>query len=431
MNNDDIKKFALSKDTIIVFDTNAFLFFYETSHEIDASLYILKDITSKIYMPYVVSLELKRNELVKKSYGQELTNLRINLDNLLKKTNQDLLNQVATLSKFGINFGVESKKLIKQVGLFQKYVLSEFSKLKNKHDLYLIDDLYKPINDLISDVQKNRLFPILSLEEYFRIGNEGIEKKEAHKFFLGKKDKGKKAFSMDDYVIWNEIILYAKSNSKNVLYITNDDKEWPNGAFPDELKEEFNCSSKMNVESFGMSTLLEAFGYEEVPKNKIYNFARKILSDNKNKAGELIQKYIMDNYINNREKEDFIGVSDNYYPYRFDMDLIDVKEVEESEDTLDVMYSGIYNLYFRAEGEFMYYIYEIAIWYNFRFLIDDLKNNIFNPSITYDETIEMNVEEEEYNLCPGCGVIMTEDNSNPGDDYCGDCNQGIDKVMNS
>ena len=85
MNNDDIKKFALSKDTIIVFDTNAFLFFYETSHEIDSSLYILKDITSKIYMPYVVSLELKRNELVKKSYGQELTNLRINLDNLLKK----------------------------------------------------------------------------------------------------------------------------------------------------------------------------------------------------------------------------------------------------------------------------------------------------------------------------------------------------------
>ena len=110
---------------------------------------------------------------------------------------------------------------------------------------------------------------------------------------------------------------------------------------------------------------------------------------------------------------------------------IEIKEVEESEDTLDVMYSGIYNLYFRAEGESIYYIYEIAIWYNLRFLIDDLKNNIFNPSITYDETIEMNVEEEEYNLCLGCGVIMTEDNSNPGDDYCGDCKQGIDKVMNS
>lgn len=268
-----------------IFDSSALLGLYEVpKNSAEVFIKILKSskFKDRLWIPYQVGLEYQRNRL------KTIIKNEINFDVSTKK--DQLNNHSKKLKQF--------QKKIEDVSLLQsKYIeITEVKDLmaeitKNLEKLHRILRDYSPdyLNDTdeiredIDGLFEGKVGNIIPNEKY-----DDLYKKAEKRFNDGippgfgdnSKNSNKK---YGDYIIWNEIIEYAKSSKSSVILVNNDQEknDWwlkqgkkPIGPLP-ELVEEFIRKTGLNFYMYTLNQFLKEGKNRKmasVPKETIKDF---------------------------------------------------------------------------------------------------------------------------------------------------------------
>lgn len=223
-------------DTVVILDTNILLDFYRNSSETNKEiLNTLRKVSRELWIPHQVMLEFFYNKTaVKYSMESEFENAQKKIEaenNSLKNNLQDVINNLQVTSTDLIkkrNLLLEKQiKKIKAENNSLKKDLAEIKKAINSDDRY-IEQFLKMVNGNIGDP-----YDQAKIDEIEEEGRKRFENKMPPGYMDDKKDEKryfrgvfyKKKFG--DLIIWNQIIDYveSKKNIKNVVFITNDNKE--------------------------------------------------------------------------------------------------------------------------------------------------------------------------------------------------------------
>lgn len=283
------EKENLMSDAIVVFDTNVLLNLYRYSATTRNSLLsALKGFKDRIWLPHHVA----------KEFMEQRCNIIF-----------ESINKYDELSK-------NSKKLVSDIR--QKLKIAKEDKdleeLETYIDGWINNNKIKNL-EVFNPSEDNILKQILNLfdgkvgEEYKKEDLEKIKKEGESRYKCnvppGYKDFKKQKDDFDDnnkygdLIIWNEILDYSKNNKKDIIYITNDQKEdWWNKVHGQiigpryELRKEFYNFSKQKFHMYSMQTFIEIFNEQ-----------------NKDKIGESVLQEV--NYIGSPEDIECINYEEN------------------------------------------------------------------------------------------------------------------------
>ena len=200
---------------LFVFDTSVLLTFYEHSPEATENLKkIMTTLKDRLWMPHHVGWEFVRRRRTvihkqNKPYEENMKKMKDVLDKIAAKDSHPVLSDPC-LQK--LKAAIDS-------------VQNEFDQTKKK-----LEDSHK--NDehvtFLEDLYKGRIGPAYPREEKAEIEKEG-QKRYAAKIPPGYKHKEPKESPTGnpcgDYHIWCQMKVLAKSETKSIIFITNEDDE--------------------------------------------------------------------------------------------------------------------------------------------------------------------------------------------------------------
>ena len=248
LNGPDLKNFF--DHAIIVFDTNVLLCLYSFSsktrrHVLD----MMEDLKRQLWLPHKVAEEFyctRSNKI------GELNTLTRNAFNDLD----------AILNKYDISycFYNELETGIKGIKSNINKVVATHKKDHNKDDI--VDTLEKLYDGKVGEKY--------SAEQYKKLEDEFQQQNDCP----GSKDKNKKINSSGDYIIWNQLADHAKQTGKNVIFVTNDQKEdlWKsvgdNVKIPKpELLIEFKEKTNGNlIQIYNLDTFVDVYNKQKTKK---------------------------------------------------------------------------------------------------------------------------------------------------------------------
>ena len=224
-----------------VFDTNVLLDLYRYKGSTkDTFFKVLEKIGDNKWLPYQVGYEYHKN--------------RQNVIHSIKAKSEDLKNDTASLiSSFKKNFE-EIKKcsdLSKRDNERIEQALIDVEKISIKYDK-IFQEKYKDlkqedyIQEKLIELFENKIgdnYTKEELESLYKVAKERIEKEIPPGYKDTKKDGNEK---YSDYIIWKQILDYAKAHNKCIIFVTADVKDdwW------DECKGEKRCSHKLKKEFY-------------------------------------------------------------------------------------------------------------------------------------------------------------------------------------
>lgn len=210
-------------NSTIVLDTNILLNLYRYSDQTRKTiLSVLEKFKERIWIPYQVIKEYYNNR--DKVIDESLT-YAYNLENFINKKNDEILEEVKNnsqkiefIDKISKNIENNNKEIKK---IFRESLKSKENNNKLKESL----EIEKSIYDLIGDNYEKE-FDYESIEEIIKEGDKRIKNKIPPGYRDSNKEEMFKEYQINgDYIIFNSIIEYAKTNNKNVIFITDDAKE--------------------------------------------------------------------------------------------------------------------------------------------------------------------------------------------------------------
>ena len=208
---------GLWREAIIVIDTNVLLDMYRLSPEArDALFATLNSVKERLWIPYQVAKEYHRdyNDVIK-GQAKKCEEVSAHLEQMLSKLMEDCS---ANRSYPYLN-DKQQRKLKKVI----VEITSDIEKEKKEIEQLLKEN---PRKNQIADLLDGKLGEELAEHELLKIFADGKQRYEAH-IPPGYKDiKSKQGNDIyGDLIIWEEMIAYAKTNHKDVLFITSDTKE--------------------------------------------------------------------------------------------------------------------------------------------------------------------------------------------------------------
>lgn len=248
------EKAELWNNAVFVFDTNALLNLYRYSKNTrNEVISALEENKEKIWIPYQVAYEFMKNrcDVINEGHSrykkvEELSQkFLIDIRNLLKKTSED-------------------QDMQKLHELIFDWIRNE----ENDEEIILSvsDD---PILDKVLELFAGKTGTSFSKERLTEIKTEGKTRYEnnippGYKDYKKTAEVGQEANIYGDLILWKEIIAYAKDNQKNIILVTNDQKEdWWNiskgktiGPRP-ELRKEFCETTKQKFHMYTMEGFLK------------------------------------------------------------------------------------------------------------------------------------------------------------------------------
>lgn len=252
LNLTEQEKQDLWKNAVFVFDTNIFLNLYRYTEDTRESLLkAMEQLSDRIWMPKQVAQELMKDrtkvifdtlkifEELKEEKNKFINNCR----EKLRRENKD--KKIDEMSK-AIDKHIEG--LIKESNYIE----------------YVDDD--KILNQLLNLFEKKVGigFTDTELDEIKKEGTNRYSKQIPPGYKDFKKGEENNAFG--DLIIWKEILLFAKNNQKDIIYVTGDQKEdwWDrvNGRTLGprvELRKEFCEETKKNFHMYSMNGFLVHF----------------------------------------------------------------------------------------------------------------------------------------------------------------------------
>jgi len=211
------------KEGLIVVDNNILLNQYRYSKETsDSVLEVLTTLKDRLWIPYQVGLEYHNNRL---DCFYNSWNASKSIKDKVNDVKNSLLNDIQ--NKYNRNPFVV-------IGEFEEVVNKSFKQIEDKLKEWdnTVSDFVNndPINKKIIKLFENRVGDDFSNDEIERIYKEG-EKRYSEKIPPGYKDdtpdkraKGKRNV-FGDLIVWKQIIEKAKEVDKDVVFISDDEKE--------------------------------------------------------------------------------------------------------------------------------------------------------------------------------------------------------------
>lgn len=324
------------KEAIIVLDTNILLNLYRYSDDARETITdILKQIRNRLWIPYQVGKEFYKNkEKVMNETFQEYdklsTNILTNLNKAKEEVNKKKDNRLKSKEKINdiLDSNIkEIEKLLKEEQDEKKAVASE-------------DKIEKFILDIFN---KNIGVP-LETDEYKKIKEEGNRRKN-NNIPPGYKDKDKE--ENGDYYIFYSMIQKAKIESKDIIFVTDDEKEdWfnkyngENHGGRNELLDEFYHETGQLLLMYTTDGFVQAYnkniGKKSIDREVIKEFKSYRKYRNENIKNKLISRKILNEY--EKEYLNFIHYDNNLLSKNIDkLNDIDIEINAKEESLLDAI----------------------------------------------------------------------------------------------
>ena len=215
----------LWKECIFSFDTNVLLHIYRYSPKTRQRLFdILEKLQERIWIPHQVGYEFHKNRLTvifdqSKAYEKISKILEENLK----------IEKIGTLKKdleaYKKHSTIEVKEIIEKIEApikeVNKSLKNNLQDLKKKHPDLLKEDIFQDkmieiLNGKIGNPYPDLLYIYKLSEERFKYsippGYEDAKKKPVPDMY-------------GDAILWLQLIDYAKSEKKPIIFVTDDDKE--------------------------------------------------------------------------------------------------------------------------------------------------------------------------------------------------------------
>ncbi|MDD4816181.1 MAG: PIN domain-containing protein [Clostridia bacterium] len=249
----DTEKGELWDNATFVFDANIFLSLYSFTTDTRQEFFnSVKKMKQRIWMPHQVAYEYMKNRIKKIDDSQK------EYDNLETKTDS-FIKELAKI--FNIH---ESDKECKEQ---QKSLKTWINKYK-KSNLIVKDKNNDSILNKILELFDGKAGQPYLESDLTNIKKEGEERYKKH-IPPGYKDSRKQEQEFDnnaygDLILWKEILDYSKKESKNIILITNDNKEdWWNISKGQtigpriELRKEFIDTTKKKFHMYSLGCFLK------------------------------------------------------------------------------------------------------------------------------------------------------------------------------
>lgn len=260
-----IKERIEEGNTIIVIDTNVLLGLYRHSPQwTDFGLKCLDAVSSYIVLPYAVKIE----------YENHYRALFSKVKERISKYDERLLKCIASFeSKLLIGCDEIDKLHFPDVSRLKEEMSDSVTSMREKLTAYSrTQEALEIINrnqsksDVVytlfeSIVAAGQTMSILSIDLIYQLCEEGKKryKSEIPPGFKDAKSKdGVRKYS--DFIIWHEIIQYAKSKEVDVIFVTDDAKsDWWESTdsgkmLHSKLSEEFSKRTQRQIEAFTSET---------------------------------------------------------------------------------------------------------------------------------------------------------------------------------
>ena len=295
-------------DGLISFDTNVLLNLYRYSKETsEETLSLYESINKRLVFSYYVAEEFSKNR--KKVEANSLSEYNKYISNIEKKYS-DLLNELDSIPEKRIS----SKEKIKESIIKNKErVISSIKKEKNNKEYLFKGDLETRICNLIN----TNIISKYSKSDFEKIKSEGIRRVK-EEIPPGFKDSQKN--ENGDYHIFKSLIDYCKKENKDLIFVTDDQKEdmflelngikYPR---PELLNEFYNESGRkiliFSVQEFLKNKVIFKESISEDLLSEIYltslqnsNYSTKTISRIKKYLYYIIKNNTIDDIIQNNEE---------------------------------------------------------------------------------------------------------------------------------
>lgn len=251
----ETEKKALWDNATFVFDTNVFLNLYRYSKKTrDALLDAMKQLESRIWMPYHVAFEFMKRR-------PEIIFETVDRYSKLKQEAEKLLHACSEMLRV--------KKNDPEYLELQKYINQWLSTNKEKN--LLVDNVTDdPILERILQLYENKVGPDFTEDEKINAVKDG-EIRYAKKIPPGYMDAQKAKNSSDnnaygDFFVWKQILKYSAENKTSIIFVTHDQKEdWWNIVHGKtigprvELRKEFYNNAQSLFHMYTMDSFISHF----------------------------------------------------------------------------------------------------------------------------------------------------------------------------
>lgn len=256
-------KELVNHNYVVICDTNVFLHIYRYSPEFsDFALRCMNAVKPHIVMPSTVKIEFLKH--YREYFG--------NMEKRVKRIGDDPKREISSAAS----------KMLKKCDNLQALQYPDIAELRKElsdkfdellsiletffEDRTILDFIANPwgdknlVYDLVEEIiNDGRCMPPVTQEEIYQICDEGERRYKSQPptppGFKDAKDKdGVRKYR--NLIIWKEILRYAKRNSTNVIFITDDaksdwwDKEQGSKIFHPHLISEFEKDTGMKIVSF-------------------------------------------------------------------------------------------------------------------------------------------------------------------------------------
>lgn len=210
------------KDAVIVFDSSSLLNIYKLSDKAkdDFIENVIIKLKERIWLPYYVFYEYNKN---RHKPINETLGLYSDLNNFCSKINENF-QQIKNNTKNTDNHPIINNTILSDfephLNNFTKTIGEEIENKKKTIKRIFEDDAFKKSIELNIEIGEK-----FSFKEIQSIINEG-DARYQHKIPPGYKDIEKNGFQkFADLIIWKEILKYANSKSKSIIFVVDDNKE--------------------------------------------------------------------------------------------------------------------------------------------------------------------------------------------------------------
>lgn len=277
----DEEKEKLWNNAVFVFDTNILLSCYRFSKLLSKSILdAIETVKERIWMPKQVAVEFAKNRYCIMLQNEEkLAKLNKNISDIIAEIKSSVSrNESANDNKQSAAIKKIENALKDGVNLFKKNSIM-FDSSRKENVLVKILDLFKG--------KVGEGFDSQTLEELSKEAENRYEKKVPP----GYKDKGKDENQYGDFLLWKEIIGYARANKRDIIFVTEDQKEdwfWRKDGKTIgpryELKREFYNETNQELLMYSLTSFLEHTSkandkkmnlkeIEEISKNREYEIS--------------------------------------------------------------------------------------------------------------------------------------------------------------
>ncbi|MFB0491807.1 hypothetical protein ABIE45_004393 [Methylobacterium sp. OAE515] len=277
---------------LIIFDTNSLLRLFRYRETTVQQIFeILEAIPSRIWCPYQIAWEYQRNRFTKIQEAESSFQAAMKD---FETAHTASSNRLRGLQDFGIH---PKLRLDGKVAELSKFVEDSITDIRKEYSESPLADYFNQIHDRLGRFYIGKLGSEPSPEVLDRRIEEARQRTAAGAppGFIDAKEKQKDKSNPDrsvfgDVLLWFEILEYATTNKKDVIFVTEDNKEdwWKKengktiGALP-ELRREYRKNTGRSIYFYNVSRFLE-----NAKKYLKINVSEESVADAKKNAVELI-----------------------------------------------------------------------------------------------------------------------------------------------